>query len=49
MQDVVPAVVQELTCELLQLISLGVMLEQFVDEVQVAGVVPKRVMVNPWQ
>ena len=49
MQDEVPAVLQEVTSVLDQLISLGVMLLQFVDDVHVAGVVPKRVMVNPWQ
>ena len=45
----VPAVEQELTCELLQLMSLAVIFAQLVVEVHVAGVVPNREMVNPWQ
>jgi hypothetical protein len=49
MQDEVPSVGQEVASVLDQLMSLGVMLPQLVDDVQAAGVVPKRVMVNPWQ
>ncbi len=49
MQDEVPAVEQEVASVLDQLMSLGVMLLQLVDDVQAAGVVPRREMVNPWQ
>jgi hypothetical protein len=49
MQELVPALEQELTCELLQLMSLAVIFAQLVVEVHVAGVVPSREMVKPWQ
>ena len=48
MQDVVPAVGQEVTCEPVQftLLPLFVLV---VPAVKDAGEVPKREMMNPWQ
>ena len=48
MQDVVPGLAQELTCELDQLILLRPLVV-LVPDVMDAGVVPRREMMKPWQ